>query len=114
MQTMLSGLPTYISCIRTLGGLVWLVLMRCDVCAAKLPIMEIVFLVEKTNVVANELIEFSSAWGMPVQGEKGKGVRKGVGKEVGKGVRKRVRQGVGKAVRKGVRERVRKGVRKGV
>lgn len=34
-----------------------------------LPVMEIVFVLQKTQVVENERIEFESVWGMPMSGE---------------------------------------------
>lgn len=37
--------------------------------AGLMPVMEIVFVLQKTRVVENELIEFETVWGMPMNGE---------------------------------------------
>lgn len=40
--------------------------------AGRLPVMEIVFLAQKTHVEPNKLIQFTSVWGLPAQGARGK------------------------------------------
>lgn len=38
--------------------------------SAKLPVMEITFLLHKTKVEPGSRIEFASVWGMPIKGER--------------------------------------------
>lgn len=35
-----------------------------------MPVMEIVFVLDKTSCIVNEEIRFSSVWGLPLEGER--------------------------------------------
>ena len=39
--------------------------------AALYPTIEVAFLLEKTEVIQNKVINFKSSWGMPIKGEPG-------------------------------------------